>query len=131
MILGFEEQTHDLTDYEKETVLPAIARLLYTKNGVANAIKNGEIISRIGMQIKPERVRKILHIIRVTGHVSGIVASSKGYFRAETEDEWERYLTGLSERIEHIEELENSLVSQYRVWKITSSFTELFNELAK
>jgi hypothetical protein len=117
MILGFEEQTHNLTDYEKDVVLPAIVSFLRDKKGKERAVKNEEISYTLSSTIKPARIRKILHVIRVSGELPGIVASSKGYYIADTEEEWEAYLYGLHQRIRHITELEAALENQFTEWK--------------
>ena len=44
MIEGFETETAELTDYEKDTLLPLLVKGLNSKIGVENAITNGQIV---------------------------------------------------------------------------------------
>ena len=67
MINGFEEQTHELTEYEEKTLLPPIIKGLKTKVGEQNAITSTEIVKRmkeLGFKLDPARLRKIINHIR-------------------------------------------------------------------
>ena len=120
MITGFEDYTRELTSYENEELLPIIVRGMKKKIGAENAVKNGTAIASLkkkGYKISDARFRKLMHIIRVSGMVEGIVATSKGYYIAQTEDEWSSYLKSIKERIEHIQALESALHRQHETWR--------------
>ena len=116
MITGFEEITKDLTEYEKDVLLPVICRGMRTKRGIDNAIKSPGIVKALrsqGYKITDARLRKVLHVIRVSGMIKGIVASSKGYYIATKEDEYLNYIKSLKERIAHITSLRAAMIEQY------------------
>lgn len=116
MIKGFEEYTKDLTDYERDTLLPVMVAATRTKIGKASAIKNVTAVQKLreaGYTITPARFRKIMHVIRVSGMVPKIVATSKGYHIATSAKELLDYLESLDQRIEHIQNLRNAIFKQY------------------
>ena len=120
MITGFEDYTCDLNGYEKEQLLPIIVQGMKKKIGAANAIKNGTAIASLknkGYKISDARFRKLMHIIRVSGMIEGIVATSNGYYIAQTEEEWSSYMKSITERIERIQSLANALGEQHEKWR--------------
>lgn len=120
MITGFEEYTCDLTGYEKEELLPSIVQSMKKYKGEGHAIKNVIAVKALqskGYKISEARFRKLMHIIRTSGMIEGIVATSKGYYIAQTEEEWSSYLKSINERIEHIQALEKALHEQHERWR--------------
>ena len=120
MITGFEEYTCVLTEYEQETLLPMVVQSMKKYKGEAHAIKNVIAVKTLqskGYKISEARFRKLMHIIRTSGIIEGIVATSKGYYIAETEAEWMSYLTSISERIKHIQSVETALRKQFNNWR--------------
>lgn len=120
MIQGFEEYTRELDHYEKEKLLPAIISGMKTKIGKDRAITATEAIKLMkhhGFKISGPRFRKIMHVIRVSGLVKGIVGTSSGYYIANTPDEWTKYLTSINERAKHIVSLRDALAAQYVEYK--------------
>jgi len=120
MITGFEQYTAELSDYERDTLLPAVMRGMESKRGRENAISNKSAITKmksVGYEITEPRFRKIMHVIRVSGMMPGIVADSNGYYIAVTNDEWEKYLDSIAERSKHIMSLRDALNDQYIKWK--------------
>ena len=90
MIKGFDKQTETLSDYERKTLVPVMVRSLAGHIGKAAAITNKYICSRMrlcGYQISDARVRKIVNHIRTNGLVQCLIATSGGYYVAETEEE--------------------------------------------
>jgi hypothetical protein len=129
MITGFENYTRDLTDYENDELLPIIVQGMKKKIGSANAIKNGTAIASLkkkGYKISDARFRKLMHIIRVSGMIEGIVATSNGYYIAQTEEEWSSYMKSITERIERIQSLANALGEQHEKWRIANPPPEPF-----
>lgn len=120
MITGFEQYTDALSDYEADVLLPLIVKGMETKQGQETAVTNQVAVKKLraaGYDVTGPRFRKLLHVIRVSGMVEGIIATSKGYYLAQTPAEWEAYLTSLRERIEHIQSLHDALADQYDNWQ--------------
>lgn len=120
MITGFENYTKELNDYEITKLLPAIVAGMKTKIGSENAITNSSIVKamkKAKFKVTEPRVRKILHIIRVSGMIPGIVGTSKGYYIAQTREEWEVYLKSINERLAHIQSLRDALADQHDNWE--------------
>lgn len=119
MITGFKEYTQELNEYELTRLLPAIMAGMKTKIGQENAITNSAIVKAMkaaGFKVQEPRVRKILHIIRVSGMIDGIVGTSKGYYIARNREEWQTYLRSINERLTHIQTLRDALTNQYDNW---------------
>lgn len=98
MIVGFENQTKDLTDYEKEILLPIIVKCLRKHVGKEKAVSNAVICSKMqeqGYDITEVRTRKIINHIRINFLIECLVASGKGYYVANTESEMRRYIISL------------------------------------
>jgi len=105
MIKGFSE-TDPLSDYELTTILPQIVRGLLRKVGKANAITNSAIVrgmkANLNLSITEARVRKIINHIRCHDLVPCLIATSNGYYIAESEQELQEYETSLLGREEAI-----------------------------
>jgi len=84
MINGFEKETKPLTENELDKVVPAVVEILKTKRGSVSAIKNFEISDLLfkdnNLVCVGERIRAVIHYIRVNHLIKCLVASSKGYF---------------------------------------------------
>lgn len=119
-IYGFEQYTGELTDYEREKLLPAVVSGMETKIGAGNAISSSEAIRKMkvaGYKIDAPRFRKILHVIRVSGLIKGIVGTSKGYYIANNPKEYGSYIKSITERCEHMISLRDALTNQYEEFK--------------
>lgn len=115
MLSGFNEQTKPLTEYEKDTLLPLMIQVLMAKQGKKNAVTNSRICLMLkskGYTISDSRVRKLINHIRVNGMVIGLIASSDGYYRADTLEELDDYLVSLKGREDAIEAVRLSLEKQ-------------------
>ena len=115
MIQGFNTETKPLTEYEQETLCPVIARGLLNKVGKAKAVTNKQIcqaMTNAGYQISDVRLRKIINHIRITGMVKCVIATSSGYYIAETKEEMKAYLDSLVGREQAIAAVRESLELQ-------------------
>tara|TARA_R110002051_G_scaffold161489_3_gene233049 strand:- start:304 stop:663 length:360 start_codon:yes stop_codon:yes gene_type:complete len=115
MITNFEPQTYELNQYELHTLLPILIQGFSTKKGKEKAVTNKAICKALklgGCKITDTRLRKVVHYIRVKNLVPLLIATSKGYYVATTKQEVETYIKSLSERINSISEVKNSLVKQ-------------------
>lgn len=116
MIKGFEAETQPLTDYETRELLPVLIRGLQTKVGKANAVTNKHIVNSLkaSYKISDARVRKIINHIRIKDLVPGLIATSDGYFIAETEAELIEYEESLKGREDAIRAVRESIARQRR-----------------
>lgn len=116
MIQGFQEQTEPLTEYEETQLLPQIVRGLQLKVGKANAVTNGAIVkgmkANLNLRTTEPRVRKIINHIRVHDLVPCLIATSQGYYIAESEQELKEYEESLLGREEAIRNVRLSIQRQ-------------------
>ncbi len=115
MLNGFTEETKPLTDYEKDTLLPIMIQGLMDKQGKQKAVKNWWICKCLqskGYKITEARVRKLINHIRVSGMVIGLIATSEGYYIADSIDEVDSYISSLHGREDAIKSVRVSLERQ-------------------
>ena len=116
MIQGFTEQTEPLTEYEEQTLLPQLVRGLRTKIGKSMSVTNKAIIEgmkkNLGLSISDARVRKLINHIRTKDLVPCLIATSSGYYIAETEQELKDYEDSLLGREEAIRSVRLSIQRQ-------------------
>lgn len=114
MIKNFEQDTFTLSDYEKGKILPAVVEVLQGCIGKQKAITNKKIIHLYlnDYAINPARLRKILHYIRTKHLIRGLMATGRGYFIAESRQDFEDYIKSLDGRISSIKDLQQSIKGQ-------------------
>ena len=116
MINGFSEQTEPLTEYEEQTLLSQLVRGLRTKVGRAMSVTNKAIIDgmkrNLGLSISDARVRKLINHIRNNDLVPCLIATSQGYYIAESEQELKDYEDSLLGREEAIRSVRLSIQRQ-------------------
>ena len=113
MINGFENETAPLADWELD-LIPRVAALLSTAYGKDKAVYNQTILALCPELKSGARVRKVINYIRTEGIVPCLIASSKGYFVAETELELLEYEDSLTNRATAIFEVRNKIAEQRR-----------------
>jgi hypothetical protein len=101
-IKGYEDITHELTEFERETLLPIFLAKIATHKGRARAITNERLrqylLDRTGKQIGEPRIRKIAEYIRQTHLEDKLIACRKGYFVAEFPEELQEWLDTMKQR---------------------------------
>lgn len=107
MIRNFEEQTHELTDYEIKEVLPVVIAGLKYRVGDKMAVTSSKAIAtlkstRPELKINGPRWRKIINHIRINSLIPCLISTSKGYYIAQTKHEVKDYMESLRERINSI-----------------------------
>ena len=115
MLNGFTEETKPLTDYEKVTLLPIMIQGLMDKQGKHKAVKNWWICKCLkskGYKITEARARKLINHIRINGMVIGLIATSDGYYIADSIDEINSYIISLKGREGAIKSVRVSLEKQ-------------------
>lgn len=107
MITSFEDQTHELTEYEYNVLLPLMVAGFQRKIGVDNCITNPEICRALkekGYEVTEPRIRKLVFYIRFNNLVPKLIASSKGYWVATNKHEIDTWVLSLQGRISALEE---------------------------
>ena len=116
MIQGFELETEPLNEREQNELLPPIVAGLQTKIGRQKAVTNKAIVAGLlqnrGIRISEARVRKIINHIRCNDLVPCLVATSEGYYIAESEQELLDYETSLEGRERAINAVRESIHRQ-------------------
>lgn len=111
MLYGFEEQTCELNDNEREVLLPLIIKGLTVRIGEEKAITNVKIregMEKNGTPLSDARVRKIVHYIRVNRLIPFLCASSKGYWIETDRDRFAKWVGSLQGRVNSITEIINA-----------------------
>ena len=116
MIQAFKELTPDISDKEREVVLKVV-RMLRSCIGKSNTINNRMIAHRLIIDshepTSPYRIRQIINYIRIKGLIIGLVSNSKGYYVAESEEEFLAVIDSFFNRVESIERTRDALVNQF------------------
>jgi hypothetical protein len=118
MIKGFSEQTSPMTEYETTVLLPVILQGLKDKQGKRNAVTNTYIVGRLkkaGFSINDARLRKVINHIRTNDLLPGLIATSEGYFLAQSAQELMDYEDSLRGREEAIREVRMAIARQRRI----------------
>ena len=118
MIKGFSEQTSPMTEYETKVLLPVILQGLKDKQGKRNAVTNTYIVGRLkkaGFSINDARLRKVINHIRTNDLLPGLIATSEGYFLAQSAQELMDYEDSLRGREEAIREVRMAIARQRRI----------------
>ena len=102
MINGFTTQTVELNTEEKGLVEKYFIPILSKKIGKHNAVTSKQMIS--GMKKKGiadltgARIRKMIQYIRTNCLIQGLVATSSGYYVAQTQQELEEWIESIKQR---------------------------------
>lgn len=101
MIKNFEEFTVELTTTEHR-LIPMMVDRFKTKRGIKNIVTADAMIEAIaktyGVKLKDTRIRKIIQYIRVNNLVPGLIATSRGYYTAESIGEIMEWIESLKAR---------------------------------
>lgn len=120
MLNGFETQTEPLTDYEREVLLPLVVTGLKIRVGECRAITNKSMTVTLYNKgyryVSDGRTRKLINHIRRHGLVKRLIATSKGYYVAETPTELETYIDTLKGREDAIREMRMCMEEQLKEW---------------
>ena len=114
MIKNFERETCPLTDYEKDELVPLVVQVLQHCKGKKYALSNKNFINRwgSGYKLNPARFRKVINYIRNKGMIKGLIATSKGYYIAQSRQELEDYIKSLQGRENAVKELRKNITKQ-------------------
>jgi hypothetical protein len=121
MLKGFEEQTHELTDYELNNIVPVLVEGLNKRVGKDRAITNPLMCKHLMgyykmNKITEPRVRKCIHFIRQRNLVPRLIATSKGYWVATSLQELLDWQTTLKGRINAMTDTYDYATQQIDNW---------------
>jgi len=106
MIKNFEEYTVELNQQE-ESFARAIAKKISLNIGKNKAVTNKKIqdsvLASSGIKLSDPKIRKIIQYIRQNNLAPNLCATSKGYFVAANEIEYNEYIEGLKQRLNSIQ----------------------------
>lgn len=128
MIENFEELTYELTPYEKNVIVPYMVDRLKHNIGNRSAVTNRTIIKRMeedknfNLKLTSTRIRKLINYIRVNDLIPCLMATSKGYYRANSIGEIESYIRSLKQRERAIRQMREAIERQFKL----STSGELF-----
>ena len=114
-MIGFEDITQPLNDYERKTLLPLIVWGLRSKIGVRNVIAGSTIIRKMreqGYKLDGPRLRKIINHIRLRSIIPCLVSTSKGYYIATSDNEVAACIASLESRVEATQAIITALTNQ-------------------
>jgi DNA-directed RNA polymerase specialized sigma54-like protein len=101
MIKNFEEFTVELNKVERR-LIPMMVDRFQNKRGIKNIVTADAMIDGInqmyGVKLKDTRIRKIIQYIRVNNLVPGLIATSRGYYTAESIGEIMEWIESLKAR---------------------------------
>lgn len=114
MIKGFDKETDVLNDYELNTLVPLLIRGLSLRVGKDRAVTNKHIVKcmKDSYKISEARVRKVINYIRNHDLVPCLIATSEGYYIADSEQELREYEESLLGREEAIRTVRLSINRQ-------------------
>ena len=115
MIRGFEDETQELNEYEYNVLLPKLVKGLKQKIGRENAVTSRKVCDAFkqrGYEVSGARFRKMIRYIRDNWLIPELVASSKGYWISESEQELVDYIYSVRQRARSIDRLADELEEQ-------------------
>lgn len=114
MINGFEKETANLNEYERDTLLPIVAGWLKQTNADRPIINRNatQWLKRNGYNCSEARFRKIVSTIRLECLVENVIATSKGYYVSDDAEEIADYIQSLRERAGAINAIADALCKQ-------------------
>jgi hypothetical protein len=123
MIKTFEEHTVELSPDEQKFV-GVIVQRFNTKKGKQHIVTADAIIdglkTHFGIEFKESRVRKMIQYIRLNNLVVGLIATSKGYFVADSIEEIEDWIDSLKSRENAIRSIREMAERQIEIMKIAN-----------
>jgi hypothetical protein len=123
MIKTFEEHTVELSPDEQKFV-GVIVQRFNTKKGKQHIVTADAIIdglkTHFNIEFKESRVRKMIQYIRLNNLVVGLIATSKGYFVADSIEEIEDWIDSLKSRENAIRSIREMAERQIAIMKINN-----------
>jgi len=115
MIKGFEKETEVLNEYELNMLLPVLLRHLPEKIGPDKSVTSNKIIEglkALGLKINGARLRKLINHIRTHNLIPLLIASSKGYYISNDDNDTQRFVDSLKQREDAIRTVRLAMIEQ-------------------
>ena len=129
MIRNFEYYTHEMTPEENQVIMPWILRTLTLAIGKDKAVKNTSLVDNFNasqqglfvhgqtdydkpLKTRSSRVRKLIHILRVSDTVPFLLAGAKGYYISDDKETIESYIGSIEDRLRAIHNIRRALKRQ-------------------
>jgi hypothetical protein len=129
MIKNFEEYTHELTSDER-LVVQRIIRRFENLKGKQNIVTGEQIReginNNLNLKFDTVRIRKMIQFIRTNDLIAGLIATSKGYYVANTAEEIEDWIESLKSRENAIRKIREIAEQTVREMKSRTIQTQLF-----
>ena len=125
------KQTRPLSNYDHNVLLPVLIKALETKKGKKNAVSGKQILQGLqsqNLKINERDVTMLINHIRTNDLVVGLIATSVGYYIANSEHELVKYENTLLVREKTIRKVRKSIIRQRRAMLLQrpTSQTQLF-----
>lgn len=126
MIRNFEEFTGELTDDERDYIFPRLIKILSTCIGKEKALTNSRILESFNVnnpiyseeeeprviKTRQNRIRHMIHILRVTDTIPFLIATAKGYYISNDYDEIKGYMQSIDDRLRAIYQIRRAMKRQ-------------------
>jgi hypothetical protein len=130
MLKNFEEFTFELTQEEK-FVVETIVKRFESRKGKQNIVTGDQIRDGINknlnLNFETVRIRKMIQFIRTHDLVAGLIATSKGYYVANTPEEIEDWIDSLISRENAIKRIREVAEQTVRNMRKKNVQTQLFS----
>lgn len=126
MLNGFELITADLSEYEKDTLLPIFISQLSKAIGKHSAVTSGRMLlwfKKRNFIVSGPRIRKIINHIRIHDLIPGLIATSEGYYISNDPGEVKNYIESLEGRIKAISAVKASMQQHFKTITLRSQPT--------
>lgn len=114
-ILHFEEETKDLSDFEKNKIVVIVTNLLSDAKGIDNMTSSKQLLDALamrGIKSNDQRIRKIIQHIRKKHILRGLIATSKGYYLSTSPKEIRDYAhKSYGSRINEMAEVQREILA--------------------
>lgn len=130
MIKGFEDYTHELTEYEQEWIIPILIDILSAAIGKEKAVTNKHIVETlrfVDLKSSGPRIRHMIHILRVSDRIVQLIATSDGYYITENPQELKDYQHSLDDRLRNIYQVRRAIKRQISNFQFMESGQLTFN----
>ena len=114
-VLNFEEITHELNYEEEFKIVPIIVNRFKSNQGKEKIVTNKKMIEGIqkdcGFKTTEPRIRKMIQYIRDKNLLNDleILATSKGYYSTDDNDEILKWIKSMNNRINAMIETKDSV----------------------
>lgn len=117
MIEGFEDITRPLNDQEQQKSYMIAEHLKKHGVGRTNAVKAGFLAELVGSKESRVRAMIFFNYLRASGTCRGLVATSQGYYLADSVDDLQSYARSIEQRIGAIKTVLDATYRDIDSWR--------------